>query len=125
MTDLDVRRSAPTRQAARRRAPANNPKTTEQGGGAPDVAVNGLLDIADGAWLRADGYLPGPATSLSPRALVAEARAAGLAPELHGLTYGWRRLPAPVQRAIHRLDPLGSRPRTAPFAHTLLLIARA
>jgi SAM-dependent methyltransferase len=62
---------------------------------------------------------------LSPRALVAEARAAGLAPELHGLTYGWRRLPAPVQRAIHRLDPLGSRPRTAPFAHTLLLIARA
>jgi SAM-dependent methyltransferase len=62
---------------------------------------------------------------LSPRALVAEARAAGLAPELHGLTYGWRRLPAPIQRAIHRLDPLGSRPRLAPFAHTLLLIARA
>ena len=26
---------------------------------------------------------------------------------------------------IHRLDPLGSRPRAAPFAHTLLLIARA
>jgi SAM-dependent methyltransferase len=61
---------------------------------------------------------------LSPRMLVAEARAAGLRPELHGLTYGWRRLPVPVQRGIHRLDPVGSRPRAAPFAHTLLLIAR-
>jgi SAM-dependent methyltransferase len=61
---------------------------------------------------------------LSPRTLVAEARAAGLEPELHGLTYGWRRLPASVQRGIHRLDPVGSRPRAAPFAHTLLLIAR-
>ena len=62
---------------------------------------------------------------LSPRALIGEAHAAGLAPELLGLTYGWRRLPAPVQRGIHRLDPLGSRPRAAPFAHTLLLIARS
>jgi SAM-dependent methyltransferase len=61
---------------------------------------------------------------LSPRALVAGAEAAGLQPELHGLTYGWRRLPVPVQRGIHRLDRLGSRPRAAPFAHTLLLIAR-
>ena len=61
---------------------------------------------------------------LSPRTLVAEARAAGLRPELHGLTYGWRRLPVSVQRGIHRLDPVGSRPRAAPFAHTLLLIAR-
>jgi SAM-dependent methyltransferase len=62
---------------------------------------------------------------LSPRKLVAEARAAGLRPELHGLTYGWRRLPVSVQRGIHRLDPLGSRRRAAPFAHTLLLIARS
>jgi SAM-dependent methyltransferase len=62
---------------------------------------------------------------LSPRALVKEARAVGLRPELHGLTFGWRRLPAAAQRAIHRLDPLGSRPRAAPFAHTLLLIAHA
>ena len=61
---------------------------------------------------------------LSPRTLVAEARAAGLRPELHALTYGWRRLPVSMQRGIHRLDPLGSRPRAAPFAHTLLLIAR-
>lgn len=62
---------------------------------------------------------------LSPRALVNGARAAGLSPELHGLTYGWRRLPVPLQRGLHRLDGLGSRPRAAPFAHTLFLIARA
>jgi SAM-dependent methyltransferase len=62
---------------------------------------------------------------LSPRVLSAEARAAGLEPELHAVTFGWRRLPAPLQRALHRLDPLGSRPRVAPFGHTLMLIARA
>jgi SAM-dependent methyltransferase len=61
---------------------------------------------------------------LSPRLLRREARAAGLEPELHAVTFGWRRLPAPAQRALHRLDPLGSRPRLAPFGHTLLLIAR-
>ena len=32
---------------------------------------------------------------LSPRALVRSAAAAGLDPELHAVTYGWRRLPAP------------------------------
>jgi SAM-dependent methyltransferase len=61
---------------------------------------------------------------LSPRMLMREARAAGFEPELHSLTYGWRRLPAPVQRAVHRLDGAGSRPRLAPFGHTLMLIAR-
>jgi SAM-dependent methyltransferase len=61
---------------------------------------------------------------LSPRALLREARAVGLEPELHALTYGWRRLPAAAQRGLHRLDPLGSRPRAARFGHTLMLIAR-
>ncbi len=61
---------------------------------------------------------------LSPARLLAEARAAGLAPELYGLTYGWRRLPIPVQRALAPFDTLGSRPRAARFAHTLMLIAR-
>jgi SAM-dependent methyltransferase len=61
---------------------------------------------------------------LSPRLLRREARAAGLDPELHAVTFGWRRLPAGAQRALHRLDRLGSRPRLAPFGHTLLLIAR-
>jgi transcription termination factor Rho len=60
LTDLDLRRSAPARQAARRRPPTGSPRTADPGGGAPDVAVSGLLDIADGAWLRAAGYLPGP-----------------------------------------------------------------
>jgi hypothetical protein len=62
---------------------------------------------------------------LSPRALTREARAAGLEPELHALTFGWRRLPAPVQRALHVLDSAGSRPRLAPLGHTLMMIARA
>jgi len=61
---------------------------------------------------------------LSPARLLAEARSAGLAPELYGLTYGWRRLPIPAQRALAPLDSLGSRPRAARFAHTLMLIAR-
>ena len=62
---------------------------------------------------------------LSPLALVRGARAAGLAPELHAVTYTWRRMPPPVQRALWPLDrALGSRPRTAALGHTLMLIAR-
>jgi SAM-dependent methyltransferase len=61
---------------------------------------------------------------LSPRRLLAEARAAGLEPELHALTYGWRRLPRRLQRLVQPLDALGSRPRAAPFGHTLVLLAR-
>lgn len=62
---------------------------------------------------------------LSPRLLGAHARAVGLRPELHAVTYTWRRLPVPVQRALQPLDALGSRSRAAPFGHTLLMIARA
>ena len=54
----------------------------------------------------------------------AEARAAGLVPELHAVTYTWRRLPPGVQRSLQPLDALGSRPRAAVFGHTLMLIAR-
>ncbi|HEX2233422.1 MAG TPA: class I SAM-dependent methyltransferase [Thermoleophilaceae bacterium] len=61
---------------------------------------------------------------LSPRALVRESRTAGLEPELHALTFSWRRLPAIVQRGLQRLDAAGSRPRAAQFGHTLMLIAR-
>jgi SAM-dependent methyltransferase len=61
---------------------------------------------------------------LSPRRLTAEARRAGLEPELHAVTYGWRRLPPRAQRALHGLDRHGSRPLLAPFGHTLMLIAR-
>ena len=62
---------------------------------------------------------------LSPRRLLSEARDAGLEPELHAVTYTWRRLPPAVQRAMQPLDELGSRPRAAAFGHTLMLIARA
>jgi SAM-dependent methyltransferase len=62
---------------------------------------------------------------LSPRRLIAESRAAGLAPELHAVTYTWRRLAPGVQRALQPLDRLGSQPRLSPFGHTLMLIARA
>jgi SAM-dependent methyltransferase len=61
---------------------------------------------------------------LSPRALTSGARDAGLEPELHAVTYGWRRLPPAAQRALHALDEAGSRPRLAPFGHTLMMIAR-
>jgi SAM-dependent methyltransferase len=62
---------------------------------------------------------------LSPRRLAAEARAAGLEPELHAVTYTWRRLAPAVQRALQPLDELGSRPRLARLGHTLMMIARA
>jgi SAM-dependent methyltransferase len=61
---------------------------------------------------------------LSPRRLVSEARAAGLDPELHAVTFSWRRLAPSLQRALAPLDGLGSRRRAAPFGHTLMLIAR-
>jgi SAM-dependent methyltransferase len=60
---------------------------------------------------------------LSPPRLLSEARAARLAPELHAVTYTWRRLPVRLQRALAPLDRLGSRPRAAPLGHTLMLIA--
>ncbi|MGA2009489.1 MAG: class I SAM-dependent methyltransferase [Solirubrobacteraceae bacterium] len=61
---------------------------------------------------------------LSPRRLCAEARRAGLVPELHAVTYGWRRLPPALAAALAPLDALGSRPRCAAVGHTLMLIAR-
>ena len=62
---------------------------------------------------------------LSPRRLAHEATAAGLNPELHTVTYTWRRMPPLLQQSLAPLDDaLGSRPRAAPFGHTLLLIAR-
>jgi SAM-dependent methyltransferase len=61
---------------------------------------------------------------LSPVRLAAAARSSGLEPELHAVTYLWRRLAPTVQSALAPLDALGSRPRAAPFGHTLMLIAR-
>jgi len=61
---------------------------------------------------------------LSPRTLLREARDAGLAAELHAVTYTWRRLPAALQRTIQPIDRHGSRPRAAMLGHTVMLIAR-
>ena len=61
---------------------------------------------------------------LSPRALRAGAAGAGLEPEIHTVTYVWRRLPRVVQRAVGALDPLGSAPLLRNFGHHLLLLAQ-
>lgn len=61
---------------------------------------------------------------LSPARLVGGARAAGLVPELHAVTFTWRRLHPAAQRALWPLDRLGSRRRLSALGHTLLLIAR-
>ena len=61
---------------------------------------------------------------LSPRLLRAQSSAVGLTPELHAVTYGWRRLPPVLQDLAGALDAVGSRPGAAPFGHTLMLIAR-
>ncbi|HWC26916.1 MAG TPA: class I SAM-dependent methyltransferase [Solirubrobacteraceae bacterium] len=60
---------------------------------------------------------------LSPRRLAAAARAAGLAPQLHAVTYSWRRLPVRAQRAVGALDRFGSAPGLRWLGHTLMLIA--
>lgn len=61
---------------------------------------------------------------LSPRALRAAARAAGLEPQVHAVTFAWRRLPRVVQRAIYPIDRLGSLPVLRNMGHHLLLLAR-
>ena len=90
--------AAPRRRAGGGRAGAVAPGRGGPGAGQPRRARHRVHGTPDD--------IP-----LSPRALVREARAAGLEPELHAVTFGWRRLPAPAQRALHALDPLGSRPR--------------
>lgn len=62
---------------------------------------------------------------LSPRRLARQTRAAGLRPELHGVSYSWRRLPPRAQRAVGALDRHGSRRGLRALGHTVLLIARA
>lgn len=61
---------------------------------------------------------------LSPRALRAHAREAGLEPQLHAVTFTWRRLPRALQRAIYPLDRLGSAPILRDLGHHILLFAR-
>jgi SAM-dependent methyltransferase len=86
--------------------------------------VGAALALANRAGLGVWAHGTPDDIPLSPRALADGAKAAGLRPELHAVTYGWRRLPGPAQRALHRLDRLGSRSRLAPLGHTLMLIGR-
>jgi SAM-dependent methyltransferase len=60
---------------------------------------------------------------LSPLKLRTYARRAGLRPEIHAVTYSWRRLPRSVQRAIYPLDGLGSVPLLRDLGHHLLFFA--
>jgi SAM-dependent methyltransferase len=86
--------------------------------------VGAALAIANRAGLATAVHGTPDDIPLSPHRLAGEARQAGLVPELHAVTFTWRRLPRGLQRALHPLDGLGSRPRAAKFGHTLLLIAR-
>ena len=61
---------------------------------------------------------------LSPRRLARGARDAGLRPELHAVTYAWRRLPVRAQRAVGALDRFGSAPGMRWLGHTFMLLAR-
>jgi SAM-dependent methyltransferase len=110
-------------EAARLLAPGGALVAIEPGLWHPVGALLAAANTRGGALATAIHGTPDD-IPLSPRALIREARSAGLSPELHAVTYGWRRLPAVVQRALRPLDALGSRPRAAPFAHTLMLIAR-
>jgi SAM-dependent methyltransferase len=82
------------------------------------------LSLANAAGVAARIHGTPDDMPLSPRRLLADARAAGLDPELHAVTYTWRRLPPRLQRTVATLDRFGSRPRLAPFGHTLMVIAR-
>ncbi|MEJ7786384.1 MAG: class I SAM-dependent methyltransferase [Solirubrobacteraceae bacterium] len=61
---------------------------------------------------------------LAPRSLATEVRRAGLVPEVHAVTYSWRRLPVAAQRVVGALDRFGSSPGARWLGHTFMLIAR-
>jgi SAM-dependent methyltransferase len=61
---------------------------------------------------------------LSPLKLRSFARQARLEPQIHAVTFAWRRLPRAVQRAIYPLDELGSVPLLRDLGHHLLFFAR-
>ena len=61
---------------------------------------------------------------LSPIKLRRDARRAGLSPQIHAVTFAWRRLPPIIQRALYPLDGLGSAPVLRDLGHHLLFFAR-
>ena len=86
--------------------------------------VGGALALANARGLGVAVHGTPDDVPLSPRRLRAEAEAEGLAPSLHAVTYGWRRLPTGAQRALAPLDALGSLPGLRAVGHTLMLVAR-
>jgi SAM-dependent methyltransferase len=84
------------------------------------------LALAAANRLGAAGRIHGTVDDLplSPRALCAEARRAGLEPQLHAVTFAWRRLARPVQRVIYPFDRLGSLPLLRVLGHHLMLLAQ-
>ena len=108
-------------EAARLLRPGGAMVAVEPGSWHP---VGAALGVANRAGLGTSVHGTPDDIPLSPRRLEAEARAAGLEPELHAVTFTWRRLPRPLQRALQPFDQLGSRPRLRSFGHHLMLIAR-
>ena len=86
--------------------------------------VGAALAVANRAGLGVRVHGTPDDIPLSPRRLVTAARAAGLQPQLHAVSYSWRRLPVRAQRAIGALDRFGSAPGARWLGHTFMLIAR-
>jgi SAM-dependent methyltransferase len=86
--------------------------------------VGAALAVANRAGLGVRVHGTPDDIPLSPRRLSAAARTVGLAPELHAVTYSWRRLPVGAQRAVGALDRFGSAPGLRCLGHTFMLIAR-
>jgi SAM-dependent methyltransferase len=108
-------------EAARLLRPGGSLVATEPGLWHPVGAALALANRA-GAAERLHGTADD--IPLSPRTLRSQARRAGLQPEVHAVTYTWRRLPPRVQRALQPGDRLGSLPGVRSLGHTLMLIAR-
>jgi transcription termination factor Rho len=71
LTDLNTRGAQRRPASARASGTPTHHSRRPSADQTPDVAVNGLLDIVDDrAWLRADGYLPGPDDIAVPSAQV-------------------------------------------------------
>jgi SAM-dependent methyltransferase len=86
--------------------------------------VGAALALANRAGLGVKVHGTPDDIPLSPRRLAQAARAVGLAPQLHAVSYAWRRLPVAAQRAAARLDRFGSAPGLRWAGHTFMLIAR-
>ncbi|HUR86080.1 MAG TPA: class I SAM-dependent methyltransferase [Solirubrobacteraceae bacterium] len=86
--------------------------------------VGAALAVANRAGLGVRVHGTPDDIPLSPRRLCAAARSVGLEPELHAVTYSWRRLPVRLQGVVGGLDRFGSVAGARWLGHTFMLIAR-